>query len=72
MKILVALLAVGAVGALVRALKAYHARSCVSPAWLVDAERRSWGIGVDQVCVSWPINKLANEAAWRNRKRRVA
>lgn len=72
MRIVLALLAVVAVGALWRALRSYHARSCVSPAWLVDAERRSWGIGVDQACVSWPINKLANEAAWRNRKRRVA
>lgn len=72
MRIAFALLAVGAVGALVQALRKYQARSYVSPAWLVDAERRSWGIGIDQVSWSWPINKLANEAAWRNRKRRAA
>lgn len=33
-------------------------RAQVSPAWLVDNERREWGSGIDQSAVrSWPIQK---------------
>lgn len=26
----------------------------VSPRWLTDCERRSWGVGLDQTCWTWP------------------
>ncbi len=36
----------------------------VSPAWLIDSERRSWQTGIDQVGVrKWPINKVIDEHA---------
>lgn len=54
MRIGLALMAVGAVGALLAWLKQDLQRSRVSPAWLVDAERRSWGMGIDQACWTWP------------------
>ena len=36
---------------------------CVSPAWRVDAERRSWGVGLDQPNWKWPVKKRINDAA---------
>ncbi len=30
----------------------------VSPAWLHDNERRSWGVGnEEQICWKWPVKK---------------
>ena len=40
----------------------------VSEAWRIDQERRRCGLGVDQVCISWPIQKLRNESPIWNRR----
>ena len=29
----------------------------ISPDWLIDNDRRVWGSGVDQPCMTWPVKK---------------
>ena len=70
MKLALLLGAVAFLGGLPWVLKALHAEpETVSPDWLVDAERRSWGDGVDGVSWSWPVRKIENEQGWRQTDR---
>lgn len=41
----------------------------VSVAWRADYQRREFSVGVDQVSVSWPIDKAKNESAVWNKHR---
>lgn len=41
-----------------RVVRVFVRRRSVTPAWLIDNERRTWGTGVEQSSIrSWPIQK---------------
>ena len=70
MKLALLLGAVAFLGGLPWVLRALHAEpETVSPDWLVENERRAWGEGIDAPCISWPIDKIANEQGWRQTER---
>ena len=70
MKLALLLGAVAFLGGLPWVLKALHAEpETVSPDWLVDAERRAWGEGIDGPNWKWPVNKISDEQGWRQTDR---
>jgi hypothetical protein len=38
----------------------------VSADWLRENDRRQSKVGIESVCIAWPINKLRDSAAWKN------
>lgn len=38
----------------------------VSSAWLRENDQRQSTVGIEGVCIAWPINKLRDSSAWRN------